>query len=152
MTEQGQLLKIWIKSRRREPMDEHDRANLKAGQGLEGNADSGGRRQVTLLEIEQWSETMKELGASLDPSQRRANLLVTGIQLHDSTDRILRVGPCRLRIGGETTPCRHLEEAAPGLRQSMQRDWRGGVYAEVLDDGEIAVGDPVSWESALTVL
>jgi len=27
----------------------------------------------------------------------------------------------------------------------MKKDWGGGAYAEVLDDGEIAVGDRVSW-------
>ena len=147
MTKQGKLLKIWIKSRHRGPMDECGNAQLKAGQGLVGSADLGGKRQVTLLEIEQWNETIKELGISLDPAQRRANLLVTGIQLRHSTDRILRVGPCRLKIGGETTPCQHIEVSAPGLRQSMQHDWRGGVYAEVLDDGDIATGDLVTWES-----
>jgi len=28
----------------------------------------------------------------------------------------------------------------------MEDDWGGGVYAEVMDDGEIAVGDCVAWE------
>ena len=147
MIEQGKLLKIWLKPRHRGPMDECNNAQLKAGQGLVGSADLGGKRQVTLLEIEQWNETIQELGISLDPAQRRANLLVTGIQLHHSTNRIIRVGPCRLKIGGETTPCQHIEVSAPGLRQSMQHDWRGGVYAEVLDDGNISTGDSVTWES-----
>jgi MOSC domain-containing protein YiiM len=28
----------------------------------------------------------------------------------------------------------------------MQVNWGGGVFAEVLDSGEIAVGDEVDWE------
>jgi MOSC domain-containing protein YiiM len=28
----------------------------------------------------------------------------------------------------------------------MREDWGGGIFAEVLDDGEIAVGDEVRWE------
>jgi MOSC domain-containing protein YiiM len=147
LMEQGQLLKIWIKPRHRGPMEERDRATLKAGLGLEENAHKGGKRQVTLIEIEEWSEMTKELDVSLDPSQRRANLLVTGIRLRDSGGRILKIGPCRLQVGGETRPCDRMEQVSPGLYESMARDWRGGVYAQVLDDGEITVGDPVGWEN-----
>jgi MOSC domain-containing protein YiiM len=39
-----------------------------------------------------------------------------------------------------------MDEALPGLREAMARNWGGGVFAEVLDDGEIAVGDQVEWE------
>ena len=28
----------------------------------------------------------------------------------------------------------------------MSRAWTGGAFGEVLDDGEILVGDPVCWE------
>jgi MOSC domain-containing protein YiiM len=38
-----------------------------------------------------------------------------------------------------------MEEALPGLRSAMRLNWRGGVFAEVLDDGEISVGDHVAW-------
>ena len=38
-----------------------------------------------------------------------------------------------------------MDEAFPGLRRAMQEDWGGGAFAEVLDNGEIAVGDPVEW-------
>jgi MOSC domain-containing protein YiiM len=143
----GTLTAIWIKRAKLGPMDPAGRATLVAGRGLAGNADQGGRRQVTLIEAERWRETMAELGAALDPSTRRANLLIEGLPLGASRGRVLAVGPCRLRIFGETRACERMERALPGLKETLNAgpDWRGGAFGEVIEGGEIAVGDPVAW-------
>ena len=141
----GKLEAIWLKRFKRGPMDKTNSASLIAGKGLVDNADQGGKRQVTLIEKEAWQRHMEKLGASVDPSARRANLMVSGIPLADSRGRILKVGTCRLRIAGETKPCERMDEAYPGLKDVMWDNWGGGAYAEVLDDGEICVGDVVQW-------
>jgi hypothetical protein len=38
-----------------------------------------------------------------------------------------------------------MEEAVPGLQDLMRVPWGGGAFGEILDDGEIAVGDSVSF-------
>jgi MOSC domain-containing protein YiiM len=142
----GRLEAIWIKRTHRGAMDPVASGSLVAGRGLVGNADQGRRRQVTLIEQEKWERLMRQLQAAISPAARRANLLISGIGLAESRDRVLWVGACRLRIAGETRPCERMDEALPGLRQAMKADWAGGVFAEVLDDGAIAVGDAVVWE------
>ena len=137
---------IFIKRFHQGPMDARDRVRLVAGRGIEGNADQGGKRQVTLISRERWDELMRVAGAQLDPSCRRANLVVSGLDLADTRGRILRVGTCRLEIVGQTGPCERMDEAAPGLLTAMRQGWGGGVYGVVLEDGEIVVGDEVRWE------
>ena len=144
----GRLAAIWIKRAHRGPMDRAGEAELVAGKGLAGNVDRSRRRQVTLIEREAWDRFMTQLSAELDPSSRRANLMLEGINLAHTRDRVLRIGDARLVIGGETTPCERMDEALPGLRDAMRPDWGGGAFATVLDGGIIRVGDRVTWEQA----
>ena len=145
-TNHGQLEAIWIKRAHRGPMDPVRRARLVEGKGVDGSVDRSRRRQVTILSREAWEACMAELDADLDPSTRRANLLVSGVDLEGTRSRVLRIGDARLLIGGEVTPCERMEEAYPGLQATMRPHWRGGAFAQVLTDAEIHIGDPVQWE------
>ena|SRR5688572_16646563 len=142
----GRIEELWSKRAHRGPMDSVREATLVPGQGMQGSVGRSRRRQVTLLAREAWETATSAIGRDPGPVSRRANILVSGIDLAHTRGRVLVVGPCRLAIGGEVTPCERMDEAAPGLRAALQPDWRGGVFAQVLDGGVVRVGDPVTWE------
>ncbi|MCC7020092.1 MAG: MOSC domain-containing protein [Ardenticatenales bacterium] len=136
---------IWIKRAAGGKMDPAAAAEAIAGVGLAGNADQGGRRQVTIISRAAWDAVTDDLGAPIDPSARRANLLVRGVDLAHSNGRVLAIGGIRVRIHGETRPCALMDEMHSGLRRALDPDWRAGAFGEVLDSGTLSVGDPVGW-------
>lgn len=144
----GRLERIWSKRAHRGPMDPVQTADLEADRGMRGSANYGGRRHVTIISVERWRELVATLAADVDPAARRANLLVSGIELMDTRDRTLRVGGCLLRIGGETRPCERMEQAHPGLQEAMSHRWGGGAWAVVVNGGTINIGDEVAWVDA----
>ena len=143
----AQLTRIWLKPVKGEPLQEMERASVRSNHGLVGNAERGGRRQVTVLSAEDWEAANAQAGSELDPSARRANILVTGLgDLVESTGQVLKVGGARIQVTGETRPCSLRDAAHQGLRAAMEGSWRGGVHGIVLNDADLAVGDEVSWE------
>ena len=139
----GKVEKIWIKRFKRGPMDSVSEANLTENKGIENNADQNGKRQITIIEKEKWQKMIKELECDLDPSARRANLLVSGISLNNSTGKILSIGNCHIKIFGETRPCERMDEAFSGLKTVMAKNWNGGIFGVILNGGTIRTGDKV---------
>jgi MOSC domain-containing protein YiiM len=141
----GRLEAIWVKRFKRGPMDARTEARIRAGRGIEDNANQGGKRQITVISADAWERLAETLEGEIDPSWRRANVLVSGVDLRESRGWILALGTVRLRIHGETRPCERMDEAFSGLRAALRDDWLGGVFGEALDDGRISVGDTVQW-------
>lgn len=139
----NKLERIWIKRMKRGPMDPVDKARVVAGRGIVGNANQGGKRQVTIISEKHWQQVTAFLDDAPDPRARRANLMVSDIDFTNARGKIMKIGNVRVRIYGETRPCEQMEMAAPGLKAAMQVPFGGGAFGEILDDGEIAVGDPV---------
>jgi MOSC domain-containing protein YiiM len=145
MPEAGRLESIWLKPAHGEEMEPVLRITVIKGKGPVGNADFGAERQVTIVEREVFETLPSMIRQAVDPSARRANFMISGIRLANTANRILQIGPCRIRIRGESKPCHRMDEACPGLEDALKPNWGGGAWGDVLDDGEIQIGDQVSW-------
>ncbi len=141
----GRLEAIWIKRAHGGKMDPVELATFAAKKGIVGNADWGGWRQVTIIDQQKWESVTAALGVTLDPSTRRANLLLSGLDLANCRDKVMSIGGVRLKMLNETAPCNLMDEAHPGLKDALKPDWGGGAFGYVIDDGKIAVGDEVCW-------
>ena len=105
------------------------------------------KRQVTLIEAGDWAAAMDQVGHSIPWEQRRANLLVEGLDLPQVAGKRLRIGAgVVIEVTVETEPCERMEALAEGLRAALTPDWRGGICAMVIAPGEIAVGDEIRIE------
>lgn len=144
----GEIVALWIKRAHGRPMDAVSEVELVAERGIRGNADQGGWRQVTVIDESAWCEAEEELGVEVDPSARRANVLVRGISLRESRGKILRLGDGVIRLGGETRPCQQMDDAQPGLRRALGPGWRGGAFGQVIEGGTVRIGDSATTEDA----
>ena len=145
----GRLEQIWLKRAHYGPMDPVSRAVLVEGKGVRDSANYGSAREVTLISLERWLALTSELGVDVDPSARRADLLVSGVDLEQSRGRFLKIGECLLEIAGEVRPCERMDAACRGLRDVMSPHWGGGAWGHVIRTGEIRLADPVAWDAEL---
>ena len=145
----GTLIGIARHARPKAPMEviEHVRVTPETGIAGDFRGAMKGKpykRQVTLIERGDWDAAMAEVGHSIGWQERRANLLVDGIDLPQTKGVRLRIGAeVILEITRETDPCERMEALAGGLRAALTPDWRGGACAMVITGGDIAIGDRI---------
>jgi MOSC domain-containing protein YiiM len=93
-------------------------------------------RDLTLVE----AEVLEEIG--LGGADARRNVVTRHIALASLIGKRFRVGEVECYGDRICEPCSHLESLTrPGTLKEMTH--RGGLRADVLRGGEIAVGDPV---------
>lgn len=146
----GVLIGIAQRVRPRAPMTALASAEVTVERGVaddyRGRLKPGGRnrRQVSIMMEEDWHIALAELGATLDPSLRRANLVTRGIVLQREPGSRLRIGSAVLELTVECDPCKRMDEILPGLWHALIPDWRGGRLSRVAVPGRVELGDPVS--------
>jgi len=83
-----------------------------------------------------------EHGVEITAAESRRNVLTRGVDLNALVGKRFRVGEVEC-LGVELCePCKSLESVTrPGVVKGLAH--RGGLNADILSDGEIAVGDEV---------
>ncbi len=138
----GKLLGIVTRERSRAPMKQHSAIEISIDRGLRDDFRGASRgRNVTVLGREGWEAACAELGRELPWTTRRANLLVEGVDLTQSTGARLRISVVVLEITEECEPCQRMDEQSDGLRAALGPEWRAGVSCRVLTAGQVRIGD-----------
>jgi MOSC domain-containing protein YiiM len=142
---------IFVAEAGAEPMQSVDRVEAVEG-GLRGDRYCEGRGhytpfdvcEVTLIASEDIATINDEFGPSLSAGEHRRNIVTEGIDLHDLLDHRFRVGEATMEGTRPRPPCSHVEQLAEqeGVARALG-EGRGGICADVIDPGDIGVGDEV---------
>ena len=122
------------------------------GRGLEGDryaagigtfSNHKGQRDVSLIESEAIETFERESGTSLSAAESRRNVLTRGVRLNDLVGKEFQVGNVRMLGLRLCEPCTHLVRLTrqPATLRGLVH--RGGLYAAILNEGEVAVGDSI---------
>lgn len=148
----GRVEGIWVAAAAGEPARAVEAARAIAGLGLEGDRHVVGKgtfpsglhgSALTLIE----AEVCDSFDPPLGPDEHRRNVVTRGVDLNGLVGREFMVGAVRCRGKRLCEPCRVIQGYAsrPILRALVHR---GGLRADILDDGEIRVGDAVRMVAA----
>jgi MOSC domain-containing protein YiiM len=126
-----------------------ERVQARAGRGLEGNryywadGDAPPGRAVTLVAVEAMDAVASEGEVSIEPAATRRNVLTRGIDVNGLVGKRFRIGDVECEGVELCEPCSHLESMTQrGAIKALVH--RAGLNADILNDGEIRVGDPVA--------
>ena len=98
------------------------------------------RRQVTLFESEVLATILRDHRVELRPDECRMNIVTRDVPLTHLVNQVFQVGHATLRGLKLNEPCSRLKEVT-GKRIIKALIHRCGLFAEVLESGEIRNGD-----------
>jgi MOSC domain-containing protein YiiM len=119
-------------------MERHERVRAVADHGLEGcaHARPGGKRQVLFAS----SEHLEAVG--VEPGRIRENFTVAGADVQEwAVGQRVRAGSAVFELTMVCDPCERMDAIRPGLRRELEG--RRGMLARVVEEGDVALGDPL---------
>ncbi|WP_134670091.1 MOSC domain-containing protein [Halorussus marinus] len=159
MTESGTVERIFTAPEAEAEMEERTDVEAIAGSGLRGDRyfreietgtfvewdadeDRHDGYDLTLIEREAVTAIEREAGIELAPGEHRRNVETREVALNHLVGRRFRVGDAVCRGDRLCEPCAHLQRITQdGVLQALAH--RGGLRADVLEDGTIRPGDAI---------
>jgi hypothetical protein len=144
----GSVEQIWVAADTGEPGRMLESVRVIAGVGLEGDryitgqgTFASGRPGAALTLIE--AEVCESFQPPLGPEEHRRNVVTRGLELNGMVGSDFAIGSVRCRGIRLCEPCATMQRYAdrPILRPLVHR---GGLRADILEPGEIRVGDPIT--------
>ncbi len=151
----GSVVSIHIAEVASEPTTSVDEARAVPGKGLEGDRyfnregtysdRHGPDREQTLIEIETIEALERDYQMKIEPGQARRNIVTSGVPLNHLVGKEFRVGEVTLLGLRLNEPCNHLASLTDDkVKQGLVH--RGGLRAQVLNEGVIRAGDTIQAE------
>jgi MOSC domain-containing protein YiiM len=145
----GEVVGIFLAAENGELPVPVERVRALAGKGLDGNryfysdGDAPDGRALTLIAAEALEAMEHETEIRLDAAATRRNVLTRGVDVNALVGKRFRIGDVECRGVELCEPCSHLQSMTrPGVIKGLAH--RGGLNADILNDGDIAVGDRVT--------
>ena len=149
----GRVELIAVAPEKEAPMRAVERAVARAGRGLEGDRYAAGAgtftnaaargHDLTLIAAETLDALVLPSGERIAYADARRNVVTRGIDLDALIGRRFRIGDVECVGQRPCEPCAHLERlTAPGALRALVH--RGGLRADIVADGTIEVGAPVT--------
>ena len=137
----GRVRWIGVRPDRRAPVRAVAAATVRL-HGLDGDRrTTPGKRAVTLIQAEHLPVIAALSGLeAVAPEALRRNIAVSGINLLALRKAVFRIGTATLRGTGPCAPCSRMEEALGTGGFNTMRG-HGGITAEVVEEGTVAIGD-----------
>ena len=142
---EGRVEGIFVAAENGELPQPVERARALAGKGLEGNryfwvdAEAPAGQALTLVA----AEALTESGLEITAAETRRNVLTSGIDVNELVGKRFLIGDLECYGVELCEPCSHLQKVT-GKDVLGTLVHRAGLNADILTDGEIAVGDVVT--------
>ena len=143
----AKVLEIAISKNSKGEMQNVNNVKTFAGRGLEGDrhfkANNDKRSQITLIESENINYYNKISGTSIQLINFRRNIITQGINLNEFLNKEFLIGKVKVKAHDLCRPCKFLQERLKQTDIIKEFMHKGGLRCEILEDGEISVGDMI---------